>query len=185
MGQYYKIAFKHDGKVLVSQCLGKLMEFSWIHGHAADSVASRIFHVPTKFAFIGDYADDEAPYVKDVTNGAITQGKVWGSHAKRDFKVWHGLFNYKGLKFVNHDKEEYIDFDKYIGGRDPWKDEEYVVNPIPLMTAIGNGRGSGDYRGQSCPDVDKVGTWAWDLCSIETDVPDGFKEIKVGFRCSM
>ena len=54
-----------------------------------------------------------------------------------------------------------------------------MINPLPLLTALGNGRGGGDYSGT---DEDKVGIWARDVLSVEFNIPKGFKEFKVNFR---
>jgi len=56
-----------------------------------------------------------------------------------------------------------------------------MANPLPLLTALGNGRGGGDYY-DNLPDSDKVGIWAKHILSIEFEIPDGYTELKVAFR---
>jgi hypothetical protein len=83
----------------------------------------------------------------------------------------------KKAKLVNHTKKLYIRYDE-MPDKDGW-----VINPLPLMTACGNGRGGGDYHSQY-PDFDKVGSWAGDVLSIEMAVPKSkwYKKLVVGFK---
>ena len=57
--------------------------------------------------------------------------------------------------------------------------EEWDISPLPLLTALGNGRGGGDYRGTN---MDKIGIWVGDVLSVEFEIPDGFEELKVEFK---
>ena len=68
---------------------------------------------------------------------------------------------------VNHTKKQFVDKTKLAscGG--------YTIHPLPLLTCEGNGRGGGDYRGDSS----LVGSWARDVISVEVDAPEGFEEI--------
>mgnify|MGYP001561541123 FL=1 len=87
---------------------------------------------------------------------------------------------------INHTNKEYVRF--YSFPLDEIKkkvvdrlegNDEYVISPLPLLTALGNGRGGGDYSGT---DMEKIGIWAKDALSVEFEVPDGFKELKVNFK---
>jgi hypothetical protein len=46
-------------------------------------------------------------------------------------------------------------------------------HPLPLLTCEGNGRGGGDYRGDS----PLIGSWARDIISVEEVKPEGFEEL--------
>ena len=95
-----------------------------------------------------------------------------------------------GLKLMEHsdiDLAEYIRQNKWTtagswnnGVFDPNDTWEMCINPLPLLTACGNGRGGGDYH-DCYPDYDKVGAWAFDL--IEgTDVrPGGYAQYELCF----
>jgi len=51
--------------------------------------------------------------------------------------------------------------------------EEFVLHPIPILTAIGNGKGGGDYKGY---DMGWVGVWALDPISFlpeGSELPEG------------
>ncbi len=80
-------------------------------------------------------------------------------------------------KLINHTKKLYVRYDE-MRSNDRW-----IVNPLPLLTACGNGRGGGDYRNQY-PDYDKIGIWAGDVLSIEFAVPKDqwYKKFIVGFN---
>ncbi len=77
---------------------------------------------------------------------------------------------------INHTKKLYVDYSKLPKDKDGW-----IVNPLPLLTALGNGRGGGDYY-EDRPDYDKVGIWAHDILSIEFEIPEGFTRMDVNFR---
>jgi hypothetical protein len=49
---------------------------------------------------------------------------------------------------------------------------------LPLLTAEGNGRGGGDYRGEN---ENLIGSWARDIISVEMEIPDGYDELVCEF----
>lgn len=62
---------------------------------------------------------------------------------------------------INVSKHEYIDISRYL--TDCGKDGEDIydiIHPLPILTAVGNGRGGGDYEG-IC--MEYVGVWAGDI----------------------
>lgn len=65
-------------------------------------------------------------------------------------------------------------------GFNPEWDEGYVwvTHPLPLLTAIGNGRGGGDYHGTN---ESMVGMWAMDLLSFTEDRPSSKNEVLIPF----
>ena len=78
---------------------------------------------------------------------------------------------------------EYLDCSKYyeaVNGKDEMGDG-WVPHPLPLLTAMGNGQGGGDYRGVN---MDKIGCWAGDLLHVTMLPPRkeaGFTELEVEF----
>lgn len=84
---------------------------------------------------------------------------------------------------INSEKCEYIDFKKYLidGNLD------YLLHPLPMLTADGNGKGNGDYFNQE--NWRDVGRWKYDTIIVsdeliqETNVSSRFelKEIDVKF----
>lgn len=92
---------------------------------------------------------------------------------------------------MNHTQNCYIDMDEFMiqnGWTEEWTDRRtqevkksvWCVNPLPLLTACGNGRGGGDYY-DCYPDYDKVGTWAFDFIELTREKHLGFKEVMFEF----
>ena len=88
-------------------------------------------------------------------------------------------FKMDGTVLCNHTRRIFMDCDKYheaLKGKD---EDGWVVHPLPLLTAVGNGQGGGDYFADS--DRDCVGTWAGDLISVEDEAPEGYAEVEYRF----
>lgn len=79
---------------------------------------------------------------------------------------------------INHTKQCFVDYSK-LEGIDSLGDD-YVINPLSLLTALGNNRGGGDYRSEHCEDL--VGYWAFDVLSIDTKKPKSYRELVVDFE---
>ena len=184
MGQYY-FAVVGDGKGKVvaydahkfkasdKMFIGlKLMEHSWLLNPFVLAVAKKIYRNPSRVAWVGDYAEED-----DMEEIAVHAGE----EPKAAISVWKksnsavGLketdFSMEGKFLVNHTQKLFVDIDKFANAtRDK---DDWVVNPLPLFTAIGNGRGGGDYRGANNK---KIGAWAWDMLSVEDVAPEGYAE---------
>lgn len=55
----------------------------------------------------------------------------------------------------------------------------FKINPMPLLTAQGNGQGGGDYWGT---EMDKVGTWAGDFIFFASELPEGYEMVEIPFK---
>lgn len=182
MGQYYKIAFKHDGPPVVNNrqvesadyayVMMKLMEHSYLGNYLCKAVAKEISGHPTRIAWVGDYADE----VKVATHGDLSYGDVWGDEESPHVFRQAKRFSYKKKWLVNHDKKVCISFDKWIEG---YKDKEWPIFPVSILTAIGNGRGGGDYFGNA---MARVGSWTWDLIEITKKKPEGYEVLDFTFH---
>ena len=178
MGQYYKPINTDDMSWFYAHEVDnnglKLMEHSYIGNMLCGAVMFRMtkgqpwYMKPIVWA--GDYYDEagEIPYYKMVQEKIEPKEHEYLSMADQ-----HYCF------IVNHTKREYYDCSKTkeIEG---WKD--CYINPLPLLTALGNDRGGGDYRGKS---MDKVGAWAGDILSIsleEDGPPVGYEEVNYDFK---
>lgn len=138
------------------------------HAHiSAAVVQAAIFYLSregpfykTRFVWAGDYAGEE-PVTSDgqsenLYHWALEEPKKSLPMMKTEGDAYHF--------FVNHSKREYIDMRKF-----------HRYHPIPLLTAEGNGRGGGDYRGLN---EEYVGIWARDTLSVEEEVPADFTELQ-------
>lgn len=180
MGQYYAAVVEINGKPTgfdpVEFQGAKLMEHSWWRNKYVNAIAKMIFDEPHKVAWVGDYATEENGYT-----APCTEEMYQAAHVNETVKLpLEEEFELSELYLVNHSKKEYLDCDRYynaVNGKGELG-EGWVAHPIPLLTAIGNGRGGGDYRGVN---KSKVGCWAWDMLSLETSVPEGYNEFFVEF----
>lgn len=174
----------------------KLMEHSWIGNSFVNAVASLIVKKPCRVAWIGDYSDDF--FGKDAYEKAMPQEDfmkyyeaAWGeerSHQLVPSKLpegWERVItkNSEGY-LVNHTKKIVLDIKKYIGRNEcafgDWMG--WCVNPLPLLTACGNGRGGGDYNYRAKVGLEHVGTWAFDVIELTDTKPDGYEEVMYEFR---
>ena len=174
MGQYYKPINLESGQWLYSHDYGsglKLMEHSWI-GNQFVGAAMKVMieggpWYKKPIVWCGDYYNEEGE-------------EDYYGHADDDMKIRpeESLSEKEQLDaiLVNHTTKEYVLYSKMAGDLDGWR-----INPLPLLTALGNGRGGGDYYDNQ-PDSDKVGIWAKHILSIEFGIPSGYTELKVAFR---
>lgn len=172
MGQYYKIAVKTGKEVRYFMPVWlKLTEHSEFGGKTTELIGQMLHGKHGHVAWIGDYA--EAEEVSAITHGdtskderSSARGSAWPT-PKDGFAM-------KEKYLVNHTKRLFIDMPAYRGTMDAIPAEE-VYSPLPMLTAIGNGRGGGDYMAEMhLPSENLVGTWAWDEISVEDEKPDGY-----------
>ena len=178
MGQYYKPINIDNNQWLYSHEYDnglKLMEHSWVGNNFVGTVMALMLPGGTwhknRIVWAGDYYDGEGeiPYYslaedKDKINPHTSITKEMQKKAK----------------LVNHTKKLYVRYDEMPCHTDDYG--EWIVNPLPLLTALGNERGGGDYHSEHA-DFDKVGIWAGDVLSIEWAVPKSqwYKKFRVGF----
>lgn len=172
MGQYYKAYVKRENEnpiVLRSWDYdngAKLMEHSWLGNDFVNAVYILIDKEPARVGWVGDYSNEvgcdeeiyETCWSEDAINTFVT--------VSCNFFVENEEIVGKGF-LINHSKKEFIDLKNYaIAAIDSWK---MVANPLPLLTAIGNGLGGGDYH-ESDINYELVGYWFMD--EIEYDPGD-------------
>lgn len=188
MGQYYKTVMVRTGGntnkkdiITVDNDCGfmcghiglKLMEHSYLNNDWTDTIASFIYKNKVRMAHVGDYADEypqyQLAYNENVKTEPLDVSDMYDDNGNLK------EFDYNGKYLINWDKREYISFDQ-------WKNKNYVswdrnvfTCPFTILTALGNGRGGGDYYSEY-PHADDVGSWAWDEISIDDEVPSGFVE---------
>ena len=157
MGQYYMPIIKRGNKLrrVYSHDFGnglKLMEHSYIDNNFVNVVANNLVENPAQLYWVGDYAE-----VNDFVSPSMFDriyGYAWNRKTKRrtTLEETNEDFDWnQDWYFVNTTQKKYIKMPKF-------KPEFWTYNPISLLTAIGNGRGGGDYWG----DNNMVGCWAGD-----------------------
>lgn len=195
MGQYFKAVNKDTKEYVYShdfQSGMKLMEHSYIGNAYVGAVELLLtpkgawYKAPIVWA--GDYADP----IEGTVTPENESGDTWFSISKQfpwlpqefDHFAKVNDIDLKEYRYIiNHTKKEYVDKDTLpnfnVDADDP-NDKGWTVNPLPILTADGNGRGGGDYHNDN-PDIDLVGVWAGDSISVEKEKPEGYSEIEVGF----
>ncbi len=181
MGQYFRCV-NIDQEEFISPYdhneTAKLMEHSYI-GNAFIAVACFLLENEwsgDRIVWAGDYAE---PYTYKV--GAKKVRKDLYDECKNSFKAKIlpvGNVAYPvGKCLINLTKRLYVNLDKLI------ELDALIIHPLPLLTAISNGQGGGDFYGEN----EFVGTWAGDrlevrdLDSINVNRKE-FEEISPNFK---
>lgn len=179
MGQYYKPI--------------NLDKFEWLYSHDYKSGLKLMEHSYTQNSFVGSVMN------------LLTKGKKWyktrivwcGDYAETCFENLnlygmayddedYEMKLFKKIKptplkaelvpkaiLVNHTKKEYVKLAECKEDGDG-----YTINPLPLLTAIGNGGGGGDYHGTN---MAYVGSWAGNIISVEFEEPRDYTKINPNF----
>lgn len=176
MGQYYMAVLKsrngrlkgYEGDLL------KLMETSWYGNRFINTVCNELLKKPYRVAWVGDYADEED----------FNYDKKMVDFTKRNHVNDNNNdeFDYTNKILLNHTKKQKIHLDKYYEeNKKLWWGDYWCIHPLPLLTAMGNGKGGGDYFGEN---QDAVGTWANDLLEIVEENEDKFEyqELNINFK---
>lgn len=178
------------------------MEHSWRLNPFVRFIENQLLIQPQRLVWAGDYADNEDP--KTLTKAEIKElsdekSEYWNSTklkaegvnlyslSETVAKITHDEeipkdknkynYNYKKVApltakyLINYDKKEFVDKTKVPKDSDGWQ-----MHPLPILTCEGNGRGGGDFRGES----KLIGSWSRDRIGVVTkksDIPKDFKEV--------
>lgn len=160
MGQYYNAVIETNNNKEVfypwvdgEYMMAKLMEHSYWANPFVLAVASKLWRTKGRLAWVGDYAGDDDFNWNDMFVDAHNDD------ASKDL-TYNG-FRLEGKYFINHSKRMIIDLDEY---EVLLKKAGTPINPISLLTAVGNGKGGGDFRGGI--GSEHIGAWAWDVVEI-------------------
>ena len=204
MGQYYiPLLIDNEGKILKLRSYdfnngAKLTEHSWIGNEFVNAVLHLITDNPMKVVWMGDYSKD----VEDtfaIRAGGIEKfrecyHKAWvktkdysESFIKREFFKGVDLYDILNMEnasgyLINHTKRTFVDLKQYItANKFAWCNPEDVwcIHPLPLLTACGNGLGSGDYSGIN---EDILGCWAFSLIEFSYLRPANYKRVRYRFK---
>lgn len=180
MGQYYKVIVRKDGKDTVydrgvegndGYVLAKLTEFCWCGNSFCRSLAQTLLDSPGKVCFVGDYAENE-----ECEALGFDYDAVWGEDAKCAKAPAELLDLGKVAYLVNEDKRQYVSMGKYMA--DSTDGDGWTLFPLGILTALGNGRGGGDYHHED----PLVGSWAFDSVYFTNVAPPGdYEEIEPVF----
>lgn len=147
----------------------KLLEHSWWENSFVNSFSERLYNKLSRVCWVGDYADkpDDFNFPNCSASYIPCYREVWGdkvqtlSSTSTDFKL-------DGKFLINYDTKQFVDLNEYNAksidkhGR--------TIHPLPLLTAVGNGRGGGDFH-EGNIGFENVGIWAWHLLKI-SDAPE-------------
>ena len=159
----------------------KLMEHSWVGNSFVRAMQYLIANYGNDLHFVwcGDYADGVKthyyPNGVDLYSKASELTESNDDHyffTRNSIPPVEDLHDYKYI--INKSKKEYVVVPKY-------KPSVWQVHPLPILCSDGNGRGGGDYHGNSSK---FVGRWAYDIINVSDDKKDieGYKEIKPNFH---
>jgi len=169
MGQYYyPIILNSDGKIIVWMCAFnyrnglKLLEHSYLGNNFVSTFEFGLSpegpHHKSRVVWAGDYADADP----DQENNLYRMCDEYTMIMPQEKETT--IYRY----IVNHSKKQFVDKMACKSGEEGMK-----YHPLPLLTCEGNGRGGGDYRGDS----PLIGSWARDIISVEEVKPEGFEEL--------
>lgn len=193
MGQYFQPVLSLDGKTrfvgyrAAQRGSLKLTEHAWWENDLCNQMAARIYRTPMYVYWVGDYSaprklvgddwneDPSAPPYR-----AAIYKAAWAKGGQETYQVAETDFRLNGKVLVNHTRRIYMDCDQYYDAVNGLHHLGVgcVFHPLPLLTAVGNGKNGGDYFG---PNKVDVGTWATDLISVEDEPPEGFTEVLYKF----
>lgn len=199
MGQYYMPTIIDDQDRVVSLLAHdfdnglKLMEHSWIGNDFVNAVLLLLHNTPKRLAWVGDYSNEYAGDAYEVLpfedfmryynivwdENFVTMKSEQFTDTKAPLIDGHTT----GMYFINHTKRVYIDVAVYIAKNIGTGDNAgWCINPLPLLTACGNGRGGGDYNYHAKVGLESVGTWAFDLIEVGDKIPEEYESVMYEFR---
>lgn len=148
----------------------KLMEHSYIGNNFVNAVCNQIYKKPHNVCWFGDYIKNEEilqlSWIETKEDAEQFYEKVWNDKIPYIEPTYENeCFDWKSDNYlINHTKKLC-----FLMPKD--NDEDWLVHPLPLLTAKSNGRGGGDYRG----DCYYVGEWWGDLIEISNEPPKEYE----------
>lgn len=188
MGQYYRpiLGDKYglncrvfDRSVDGEYTFAKLMEHSWWLNSFVNAFSELIYSNPGRICWVGDYADelDDFDFPNCSAFYVPYYGEIWGDSVSA-IGVSSSDFTLDGKFLLNQDTKQFIDLEEY---KTACTDKHgWCIHPLPLLTAVGNDRGSGDFHAGNTG-FEFVGSWAWQLISIADSPPIDFLKVDIRF----
>lgn len=147
----------------------KLMEHAWFCRPFVVGVLNVIRDRSARVAWVGDYACENEDYARIAEFSSEDYEACW-NYDEEPTEAFPEVpdGSVKGY-LVNLDKGIYLDLAE-IAMAESMEDSHGVgTHPLPILTAIGNGRGGGDYYGSN---MEQVGSWAMDRLQFVLDEPE-------------
>lgn len=168
MGQYWKAVIANN-EGTNRRIFGtpsrrpKLREHAFFGDSYVESICSMLYN-GGRICWIGDHVSDD-DIVKVIDN--LSYKDIWENES---LTLPDTNFRSEGKFLVNHSKREYLDLTEYVEACRCLTDNVYIFHPLPLLTALGNGKGLGDYP-EIGIDYEYIGKWAWDIISVDDPRP--------------
>lgn len=146
----------------------KMMEHAWFGRPFVNGVLATIADGPAQVAWVGDYANEDEDYERIAGFSPDDYEACWSYDSDMTEPFAEMPDGSVRGYLVNLDKGVYLDLAEIsmLGGSEAAYGR--TTHPLPVLTAIGNGRGGGDYYGTN---MGKVGTWAMDRLQFVLDEP--------------
>ena len=189
MGQYYMSILGDayglnckvfDRSVNYEYTFAKLLEHSWWQNPFVNAFSEFLYNKPSRVIWCGDYADEPDDFnFPNCSAFYVPSSKEIRSETIATHTVATSNFTLDGKFLLNHDMRQFVDLDEYkllSTDKDGW-----VIHPLPLLTAVGNDRGGGDFH-EGNIGYENVGIWAWHLISFVDKPPKDFAKFPLVFK---
>ena len=189
MGQYYRpiLGDKYglnckvfDRSVDGEYTFAKLLEHSWWQNLFVNAFSEFLYNEPSRVCWVGDYADEPDDF--DFQNCSAfyvpCYKEVWGETIDTN-TVSFSDFTLDGKFLLNHDTKQFVDLAEYKSAS--VDKHGWIIHPLPLLTAVGNDRGGGDFH-EGNTGYENVGIWAWQLLSFADKPTKDFSKISIVFK---
>lgn len=170
MGQYYDAILRFNNGIYMKidpRGGAKLTEHSYVNNSFALRVCDLIrTNGKTHLAWVGDYAeidDSDDKLTKEMIKRTIENKNFnlveefhmgFSEFVKNNIIKISDIVKKHEYTIINLKTNEFINMKDYVEYN---QDKEDIFHPLPLLTAIGNGRGGGDYSGEN---ERLIGSWA-------------------------
>lgn len=181
LGDQYGLNCKvFDRSVDGQYTLAKLLEHSWWKNPFVNAFSEFLYNEPSRVIWGGDYGDDPEDFCFYNCSAFYVPcyRTIWGNKTKT-IGVSSSDFYLDDKFLINHDTKEYIDLNEYKAAS--VDKHGWTIHPLPLLTAVGNDRGGGDFH-EGNTGYENVGIWAWHLLSFADKPPKNFSKFPLVFK---
>ena len=181
LGDQYGLNCKvFDRSVDGEYTLAKLMEHSWWKNSFVNAFSEFLYNEPSRVIWCGDYGNEPEDFCFYNCSAFYVPcyRAIWGDKVK-PIGVSSSDFSLDDKFLINHDTKEYIDLNEYKAAS--VDKHGWTIHPLPLLTAVGNDRGGGDFH-EGNTGYENVGIWAWHLISFVDKPPKNFSQFQLVFK---